>query len=82
MEETYIYTLTDPITNKVRYVGKANDIKIRYQAHMNSSRNHQTHKSNWISKLRKTGHRPSIDIIAILFQNLNGNIGKHIGYLK
>lgn len=27
MQKTYIYTLEDPITGQIRYVGKANDMK-------------------------------------------------------
>ena len=32
MESTNIYVLIDPITDKIRYVGKANNIKQRYKA--------------------------------------------------
>ena len=35
-QTTFIYTLTDPITNEVRYVGKANNLQARYIEHMNS----------------------------------------------
>ena len=66
METTYIYTLTDPETNMVRYVGKANNIKQRYSAHLNRARKHQIHKKNWIASLRKKKLKPIIDIIDIV----------------
>lgn len=66
METTNIYTLTDPRTNEIRYVGKANNISQRYQAHLNRARDHQTHKRNWVNSLRKLGLKPIIDVIDIV----------------
>lgn len=66
METTNIYILIDPITNKVRYVGKANNITQRYRAHLNRARKHQIHKKNWIEQLKKEGLKPIIEIIDIV----------------
>ena len=66
METTHIYTLSDPITNQVRYVGKANNVSQRYKAHLNRARKHQTHKWNWIQSLKKKGLKPIIDVIDIV----------------
>lgn len=66
METTNIYVLIDPITNMVRYVGKANDVSQRYKAHLNRARKHQTHKKNWIEKLKKKGLKPIIQVIDIV----------------
>lgn len=66
METTNIYTLTDPITNEVRYVGKANKVNERYNAHLNKTRKHQTHKRNWINKLRKQGLKPIVEVIDVV----------------
>lgn len=66
MKTTNIYVLIDPITNMVRYVGKANDVSQRYKAHLNRARKHQTHKKNWIEKLKKKGLKPIIEIIDIV----------------
>ena len=66
METTNIYTLTDPRTNKVRYVGKANNVSQRYKAHLNKARKHQTHKWNWIQQLKREGLKPIIDVIDIV----------------
>jgi len=66
METTNIYTLTDPRTNEVRYVGKANNVKQRYKAHLNRVRKHQTHKKNWLEELRREGLKPIIGVIDVV----------------
>jgi len=66
MEMTNIYTLTDPRTNEVRYVGKANNLTQRYRAHLNRARKHQTHKKNWLKQLKKEGLKPIIEIIDVV----------------
>ena len=66
METTNIYILIDPITNMVRYVGKANNVTQRYRAHLNRARKHQVHKKNWIEKLKKEGLRPIIEVIDVV----------------
>jgi len=60
---TNIYVLKCPITGSVRYVGKANDVKKRYKDHLNPGRDKDTHKRNWIARLRKKGLKPSIEVI-------------------
>lgn len=66
MDTTNIYVLIDPETNKIRYVGKANNIKQRYKAHLNKARKHQIHKKNWIESLKKKGLRPILEIIDVV----------------
>lgn len=66
METTNIYTLTDPRTNEIRYVGKANNITQRYKAHLNRARKHQIHKKNWIESLKREGLKPIIYVIDIV----------------
>lgn len=61
--ETYIYILIDPTTNEIRYVGKSNNPKNRLKNHLNFSKSDQTHKRNWLSKLKKQGLKPIIEII-------------------
>jgi len=63
---TNIYTLTDPRTNQVRYVGKANNVSQRYKAHLNKARKHQIHKWNWIQQLKREGLKPIIDVIDVV----------------
>ena len=66
MEKTNIYVLIDPRTNEVRYVGKANNISQRYQAHLNRARKHQTHKKNWLKQLKREGLKPIIEVIDVV----------------
>lgn len=66
---TNIYILIDPITNQVRYVGKTNNIKERYKNHKNRCRDVNTHKRNWINKLRKQGLHPIIEVIETISVN-------------
>lgn len=60
---TYIYVLKDPISNEVRYVGKSNKPTERFYNHMNRHKDKNTHKRNWIEKLRKNGLKPKYEVI-------------------
>lgn len=60
-----IYSLTDPRDGRVRYVGKANDIKRRMYDHVyaalhSSKRNYRT---NWIRALVECGQMPQLCIL-------------------
>ena len=63
----FIYTLSDPCTNEIRYVGKTKNIDNRYKRHLqkcyleNYSKN--TYKSNWIKSLIEKGYKPLIEIL-------------------
>lgn len=62
----FIYTLIDPTTNEIRYVGKANNPDKRLSAHVyNSSYKSNPHKFNWIRKLRRQGLKPIMHVIEI-----------------
>lgn len=61
MPTTLIYTLSDPRTGLVRYVGKTRDPKARIRNHMNK-REHN-HNGNWIESLRKLGLEPEVIFI-------------------
>ena len=61
----YIYTLLDPITYEVRYVGQTKNYKIRYTTHIRESKLNSSHKSNWIKKLYKDNKYLLMDIIDI-----------------
>jgi hypothetical protein len=58
----YIYTLKDPISNEIRYIGKTNNIERRFQKHITEKRNN-TYKEQWISGLKNKGYLPIIEII-------------------
>lgn len=57
-----IYTLSDPETNEIRYVGISSDIYSRYKKHCcNKSTN--KHLVNWINRLKNNNVVPKLDII-------------------
>jgi len=57
-----IYRLIDPISNETRYIGLTfNDLKQRLKSHCYDRST--SHKSNWITKLKKSGLRPIIESI-------------------
>ena len=58
----YIYTLSDPNTNEIRYVGKTINIKRRYKQHLYDKRQ-TSHKHSWILSLKKVGLKPKMIII-------------------
>ena len=63
-----IYTLTDPVTNKIRYVGKTTtdlDKRLRYHIYeINRSKN--KHKIYWFKQLINIGLKPIIEVIDIV----------------
>lgn len=61
MTTVHIYTLSDPRTNEVRYVGKATDLVARVRGHIKDKAN--THKVHWIRKLIREGVKPKIEAL-------------------
>jgi len=61
--EIYIYTLSHPITNEVRYVGKTINIKRRYKQHLYDKRG--SHKASWVKSLKNEGLKPIMNIVEI-----------------
>ena len=60
----YFYTLKDPITNKVRYVGQTVDPGNRYRNHIYESKKiNRTHKHRWIMQLLRKNEKPIMDIL-------------------
>lgn len=64
MKTPIIYSLSDPITGEVRYIGKTkNELHKRLSGHYkDKSENYKTH---WIASLKKRELKPSISIIEI-----------------
>ena len=58
----YIYALSHPITNEVRYIGKTINIKRRYKQHLYDKRT-KSYKSSWIISLKSLGLKPIMTII-------------------
>ncbi len=70
MNKAYIYTLSDPITGEVRYIGKTiNELKIRLYGHLSESKKSNTHKSNWIKSLINKNLEPIIKILDVVDYN-------------
>jgi len=61
----FIYTLADPVTREVRYVGKAINLQKRLRKHVYDSTggHEQGHKANWIKSLRAQGLKPIIEAL-------------------
>ena len=64
--KTFIYTLSDPKTNEIRYIGKTNDLDYRLKKHINESKNKRTHKEKWIDSIILKGLSPIIEILDIV----------------
>jgi group I intron endonuclease len=58
----YIYSLSHPLTNEVRYIGKTINIKRRYKQHLYDNRV-KSHKGSWIQSLKSQGLKPIMEII-------------------
>ncbi len=63
MKKTFIYTLSDPITEKIRYVGKSNDPKKRLYDHIKLCKLSFTYKNNWIKSLLNINMTPILNVI-------------------
>jgi hypothetical protein len=62
--QTFIYTLEDPDTNEIRYVGKTvKCLKHRLTNHIYSIKKEKNHRTNWIKSIIKKGKKPIIKMI-------------------
>jgi len=59
----HIYTLTDPRTDAIRYVGWSFDVARRLSAHVSTAKNTVSHKSHWVRSLTSLGLRPIATVI-------------------
>jgi len=64
--KTFIYTLSDPNTKEIRYIGKSNNLNYRLKKHINESKNKRTHKEKWVDSLIVKGLSPIIEILDIV----------------
>lgn len=60
MKTTFIYTLSDPETGEIRYVGKSNTPSIRAKQHL---RDENTRKCAWVKSLVKRGLTPKLEVL-------------------
>ena len=61
----YIYTLSDPTSNEIKYIGKTKNIKNRLSSHMTPSnlKNTWTAKSKWLKHLKNNNLKPIIETL-------------------
>jgi predicted GIY-YIG superfamily endonuclease len=64
INHVYIYSLSNPISNEIKYVGKAKNIEKRLREHLYEKANNK--KNNWIKSLKKMNLIPKIEIIDIV----------------
>jgi len=58
----FIYSLTDPRTNEIRYVGKAMDVQHRLGQHYSDTRG-ESQRARWIRELRAENLKPAIEVL-------------------
>lgn len=66
INSTFIYTLTDPKTGLVRYVGKSNNPQKRVLRHIREAitrLDRKDHKNNWVRSLLNENNKPILEII-------------------
>lgn len=61
----YIYSLIDPISKKVRYIGKTVNPKYRLSGHITESLKTHNYRCNWIKSLLKKDMMPIFKILEI-----------------
>lgn len=64
MSRIFIYSLNDPVTNEIRYVGKSDNPELRFSAHLSLSRHKPISKVHrWIHELLLKGTKPNMGIL-------------------
>jgi group I intron endonuclease len=63
---TYIYSLSDPITNEIRYVGKSDNPNLRLIEHIKKCKYSTTHKNNWIKSLLNRNLKPIVEVLDVI----------------
>jgi hypothetical protein len=61
----FIYALTDPVTDEVRYVGITDNAHTRYMQHCNDTRDNHSDKAVWIKSLKDRLLLPGLKILEI-----------------
>ena len=63
MRTIYIYSLKDPETYQIRYIGKTTNINTRLKSHITRSRHNTYHSARWVQSVIKKGLRPIIELV-------------------
>ena len=67
--DVIIYTLECPLSNKIKYIGKTMNLKLRLYNHINKSKNKKTYKDKWVNSLIIKGHKPIMNVLDIVNEN-------------
>lgn len=59
----FIYSLSDPRTGEIRYIGKSVNPNYRLRKHIIRSKKEKYHRANWIRSLLSAGLKPVLDIV-------------------
>ena len=65
--DVFIYALSDPRTNEIRYVGKAKNATRRFSQHISNSETGK--KAAWIRGLISLSLRPCLDVLQVVSEN-------------
>lgn len=61
-----VYSLSDPRTGEVRYVGLSSDPRFRFYKHLSMARTWGTYPcAVWIRELLDRGHRPELRLLEV-----------------
>lgn len=67
-KETVIYTLANPITGEIRYIGKTvKTLSQRLTDHIYSVKRESNYRINWINSILKMGYKPLIEPLDACF---------------
>ena len=66
MKQVTIYTLSDPDTGEVRYVGKANNAENRLKSHLRDSLTRKSPLYSWVRKLTAKGKSPTMQVLRVV----------------
>lgn len=60
----FIYSLFCPVRERIRYIGKTNNLQRRWQLHLTDVGERDTsYRARWLNKLRRGGHRPRMEVL-------------------
>ena len=78
----YIYTLMDPVSNQIKYVGKTDNISGVLESHLSESKNKIKRIHFWIQSLLELGLKPIVEIIDEIESEIEPNEQYWIGQIK
>lgn len=79
--KTFIYTLEDPRTKEIRYIGKSDNIEKRIKSHITRSKKRKLIQIAGFTLYQKMVINQKLKFQMKLIM-MNGNIGKFIGLLS